>query len=35
MAKTPEGKARAAAIYKTARPGYHPITASTVDAILK
>ena len=35
MAKTPEGKARALAIYKKARPGYHPITASTVDAILK
>ena len=35
LAKTPEGKARAAAIYKKARPGYHPITATTVDAILK
>ena len=35
LAKTPEGKARAAEIYKKARPGYHPITASTVDAILK
>jgi hypothetical protein len=35
LTKTPEGKARAVAIYKKARPGYHPITATTVDAILK
>jgi len=35
LVKTPEGKARAAAIYKKARSGYHPITASTVDGILK
>ncbi len=33
--KTPEGKQRAQAIYKKARPGYHPITQSTVDDILK
>ena len=35
LAKSPEGKVRAVAIYKKARPGYHPITATTVDAILK
>jgi hypothetical protein len=35
LAKTPDGKARAAAIYKKARPGYHPIAATTIDAILK
>ena len=35
LVKTPEGKALAVAIYKKARPGYHPITASTVDGILK
>lgn len=35
MVKTPEGKQRAAAIYKKARPGYHPIAQTTVDTILK
>jgi leukotriene-A4 hydrolase len=35
LAKTPEGKTRAEAIYTKARPGYHPITQSSVDAILK
>ncbi len=34
LVKTPEGRARAAAIYRKARPGYHPITAATVDGIL-
>lgn len=34
LVKTPEGKTRAAAIYKKARAGYHPITVSTVDGIL-
>jgi len=34
LVKSPEGKARAIAIYKKARPGYHPITATTVDGIL-
>lgn len=34
LAKTPEGKKRAAQIYAKARPGYHPITQSSVDAIL-
>jgi leukotriene A-4 hydrolase/aminopeptidase len=35
LVKTPEGKTRAAEIYKKARPGYHPITQATVDAVLK
>ncbi|MBI5281452.1 MAG: M1 family metallopeptidase [Candidatus Solibacter usitatus] len=35
LVKTSEGRARAEAIYKKARPGYHPITQSTVDAILR
>lgn len=35
LAKTPEGKKRAQEIYAKARSGYHPITQSTVDAILK
>ena len=35
LAKTPDGKARARAIYAKARPGYHPITQTTVDAIVK
>ncbi|MCB1023977.1 MAG: M1 family metallopeptidase [Acidobacteria bacterium] len=34
LAKTPEGKERAKAIYKKARAGYHPITQSAVDAVL-
>ncbi len=35
LAKTPDGKTRARAIYAKARPGYHPITRATVDTILK
>src|SRR5262249_52741284 len=35
LVKTPEGRARAIAIYKKARPGYHPIAVSTVDGLLK
>jgi leukotriene-A4 hydrolase len=35
LVKTPEGLKRAGEIYAKARPGYHPITQSTVDAILK
>ncbi len=35
LVKTPEGKRRAREIYAKARPGYHPIAASTVDGILK
>jgi leukotriene-A4 hydrolase len=32
--KTPEGQVRALAIYKRARPGYHPIGRDTVDRIV-
>ncbi len=35
LARTPGGKTRAQAIYRKARPGYHPITQATVDTILK
>ncbi len=35
LAKTPEGTKRAISIYTKARPGYHPITVSSVDTILK
>ncbi|HEX8287233.1 MAG TPA: M1 family metallopeptidase [Pyrinomonadaceae bacterium] len=35
LAKTPEGTRRANEIYAKARSGYHPITASSVDTILK
>jgi hypothetical protein len=35
LAKTPEGLARARAIYAKARPGYHPITAAAGDLALK
>jgi aminopeptidase N len=35
LAKTPEGLARARRIYEKARPGYHPITRATVDALLQ
>lgn len=34
LVKTPEGRKRAEEIYRKARPGYHPITSSTVDKIL-
>lgn len=34
LAATPEGKERARAIYAKARPGYHPISQTTVDTIL-
>ncbi|MBS1825401.1 MAG: M1 family metallopeptidase [Acidobacteria bacterium] len=34
MLKTPDGRQRAEAIYAKARPGYHPITASTVDEMM-
>jgi len=34
LAKTPEGKRRALAIYKQARPLYHPIAVATIDQIL-
>lgn len=34
LCKTPEGEKRAAAIYRKARPNYHPITRETVDRIV-
>jgi leukotriene-A4 hydrolase len=34
LCKTPEGQARALAIYREARPGYHPIARETVDRIV-
>lgn len=35
LVKTEEGRRRALAIYRKARPLYHPITVQTVDAIVK
>ncbi len=35
MAETPEGKARARAIYARARPRYHPLAISAVDGLLE
>ncbi len=35
LARTPQGKKRARAIYAKARPGYHPIAVATIDVILK
>jgi leukotriene A-4 hydrolase/aminopeptidase len=35
LAKTPEGLKRAKEIYAKARPGYHPITQASIDAIVK
>lgn len=35
LAKTPEGMKRAKEIYAKARSGYHPITQSAIDAIVK
>ncbi|HEX3143391.1 MAG TPA: M1 family metallopeptidase [Pyrinomonadaceae bacterium] len=35
LAKTPEGKARAVAIYRRARPTYHPIAVTSIDDVLK
>jgi leukotriene-A4 hydrolase len=34
LMKTPEGKKRALAIYRKARPTYHPIAVGTVDAVV-
>jgi leukotriene-A4 hydrolase len=34
LAKTPQGKERALAIFEAARPGYHPIAQATIDAVL-
>lgn len=35
LIKTPEGRKRAEAIYARARPGYHPITQTAIDAVMK
>ena len=35
LVKTPAGRERAMAIYRRARPTYHPITVATLDGILK
>jgi len=35
LASTPEGKERAVAIYRKARPAYHPIAVAAIDEILK
>jgi len=35
LAKTPEGKTFAKAVYAKARPGYHPIAVATIDDLLK
>ena len=34
LAATPDGRARALSIYRRARPGYHPISADSIDQIL-
>ncbi len=34
LAKTPDGQVRARAIFKEARPGYHPLAQSTIDQVL-
>jgi aminopeptidase N len=34
LMKTPGGRGRAAAIYRKARPGYHPIAAAAIDKIV-
>jgi leukotriene-A4 hydrolase len=34
LVKTPEGKERALAVYRKARPTYHPIAVATVDKIV-
>jgi aminopeptidase N len=35
LAKTPAGKERALAIYRRARPTYHPIAVTSIDEVLK
>jgi leukotriene A-4 hydrolase/aminopeptidase len=35
LVKTPEGRARAVAIYRKARAGYHPIAVDVIDKIVK
>jgi hypothetical protein len=34
LAETPEGKAFALGVYRRARPGYHAITANSIDLVL-
>jgi len=34
LVKTTDGRARAEAIYERARPGYHPISVSSIDDVL-
>ena len=34
LAKTPAGKERALAIYKKARPTYHPVSVETIDVVV-
>ena len=34
LAETPAGLVRARAIYDRARPGYHPISADSIDTVL-
>ncbi len=34
LARTPEGRERALAIYRQARPGYHPLAQSSIDELL-
>jgi aminopeptidase N len=34
LVKTPSGRERALAIYRRARPGYHPISVDTIDPIV-
>ncbi len=35
LAKSPEGKERAMAVYRRARPTYHPIAVASIDEVLK
>ena len=35
LVKTPEGRARATAVYERARPGYHPIAVSSIDEVVR
>jgi hypothetical protein len=35
LAKTPEGKEKAMAIYRRARATYHPIAVTSIDDVLK
>jgi hypothetical protein len=35
LAKTPEGRERGRAIYRVARPTYHPIVITGIDEIVK